>query len=414
MNKLMYMLFLICTGVLTGAAMGQVQGRAVWKYTTGGKIIGSAVVGEERVFFGSDDGVVHALRISDGRPVWTRTVDGHIASEPGYDGKSLYILSGDGCLHKLLAETGEEIWTFKTDGPENRFQRLTFSGRKFSDIWDYYLSGPVVDEGVVYFGSSDQHVYAVDTHTGKLTWKYKTGNVVHASPIVDDGVIYIGSFDGFMYALNTKDGILKWKFDTIGAASFPNGAIQKKALVHGDLLLFGSRDYNLYVLDKHSGKGYWNYKAGSWVIARPLVHGESVIFVTSDSKSVFNKDLKNHRILNWKINLPLRMFASPVAHVNSIYVGNFNGILYGLDPESGEIRWMFKTDGHKENYAAIFQPDGAFQPGFSIYGNSLKETAANDEKLMSLGSILATPVIHDKMIYFGSTDSTFYAVPVPE
>jgi len=403
---------LIGTEVLTGTVMGQDQGPAVWKYKTGGKIIGTAVAAGDRVFFGSDDGMLHALKMADGTPAWTKNTGGYIASSPGYDGGSLYVLSGDGTLHKYRDDNGEELWTFKTGGPENRFQRFTSSGNKFSDIWDYYLSGPVVEEGVVYVGSSDHHVYAVDSRSGELIWKYKTGDVVHASPVVDDGVVYIGSFDGFMYALNAEDGTLKWKFDTIGAAYFPNGAIQKEALIHGDLLLFGSRDYNLYVLNKHTGKGYWNYKAGSWVIARPLVHGESVIFVTSDSKSVVSKDLKNHRVLNWKINLPLRMFGSPVAHGNRIYVGNFNGVLYGLDPETGEIGWTFKTDGHREYHDTIFQPDGSFQPGFSIYGNSVEETAANDEKLMSLGSILATPVIYDKMILFGSTDSTFYAVPV--
>ena len=33
-----------------------------------------------------------------------------------------------------------------------------------------------VADGVVYFGSKDRRVYALDAVTGKLLWRYKTGN----------------------------------------------------------------------------------------------------------------------------------------------------------------------------------------------------------------------------------------------
>ena len=38
-----------------------------------------------------------------------------------------------------------------------------------ADIYDSYLSSPVVVDGVVYFGSGDSHVYAVDAATGFIT-----------------------------------------------------------------------------------------------------------------------------------------------------------------------------------------------------------------------------------------------------
>jgi outer membrane protein assembly factor BamB len=35
---------------------------------------------------------------------------------------------------------------------------------------------------MVYFGSGDGNLYALDSATGELRWKFKTGDVVHASP----------------------------------------------------------------------------------------------------------------------------------------------------------------------------------------------------------------------------------------
>ena len=52
----------------------------------------------------------------------------------------------------------------------------------FFDPWDMYESSPVVGQGAVYFGSGDGNVYALDQWTGALRWKFKTGDVVHASP----------------------------------------------------------------------------------------------------------------------------------------------------------------------------------------------------------------------------------------
>lgn len=389
-------------------------GESAWKFKADGKIIGTARIAGENLYFGSDRGTIYALSTSDGALLWSKKTGGRIASRPAYHNGHIFVLSGDGNLHKLNASDGKSEWVFQTEGAEHRFKRFSSSGEEFSDIWDYYLSSPVVEDSVIFFGSSDRHIYAVDARSGKQIWKYKTGDVVHSDPIVDEGIVYAGSFDGFMYALDAADGSLRWKFDTVGAAYFPEGAVQQGAEIHKGVILFGSRDYNLYVLNKKTGKGFWNFKAESWVIGRPLVHGERVYFGTSDSHLVYSKDIRDYRKIYWKTELPLRILGSLVHYNSVIMAGNFDGVLYGLNKETGRITWQFKTDGHKTNYASIFREDGSFQPGFSIYGETIEETAANDEKMMSLGSILATPVVEGSTIYFGSTDSTFYAVRVPE
>jgi outer membrane protein assembly factor BamB len=42
--------------------------------------------------------------------------------------------------------------------------------------------------GVVYVGSYDGNVYALNARTGALLWKYTTGGTVESSPAVANGV----------------------------------------------------------------------------------------------------------------------------------------------------------------------------------------------------------------------------------
>jgi outer membrane protein assembly factor BamB len=58
-----------------------------------------------------------------------------------------------------------------------------------------------VANGVVYFGSLDFSVYALDAQTGKVRWNYLTNNQVQGNVTVADGLVYAGSFDYFLYAL---------------------------------------------------------------------------------------------------------------------------------------------------------------------------------------------------------------------
>ncbi len=64
------------------------------------------------------------------------------------------------------------------------------------------FSSPAVAGGLVYFGSNDTYLYALDAGSGALKWKFQTGNYVTSSPAVSDGVIYFGSCDYYIYALH--------------------------------------------------------------------------------------------------------------------------------------------------------------------------------------------------------------------
>ena len=79
-------------------------------------------------------------------------------------------------------------------------------------IWRYragdLITSPAVSDGVVYAGSSDNHLYALNGLTGDVLWRFKargrlsrpavSGNSV---PVVSEGVVYAGSSDNHLYAI---------------------------------------------------------------------------------------------------------------------------------------------------------------------------------------------------------------------
>jgi len=55
---------------------------------------------------------------------------------------------------------------------------------------------------VLYIGSEDNHVYALNATTGLPLWSFTAGFVVDSPPAVVNGVLYIGSHDGNVYAFH--------------------------------------------------------------------------------------------------------------------------------------------------------------------------------------------------------------------
>ena len=151
---------------------------------------------------------------------------------------------------------------------------------------------PVVWKGAVYFGSGDGNVYALDAATGKLNWKFKTGDVVHASPAVANGTVYVGSWDRNLYALDAATGALKWRFETGDDREVYNQiGIASSAAVMDGTVFVGCRDGQFYAVDGATGALKWKHDNNKgWTIASPSVGSGRVYFPTSDGTKFWALD----------------------------------------------------------------------------------------------------------------------------
>jgi outer membrane protein assembly factor BamB len=265
---------------------------------------------------------------------------------------------------------GNQKWAFKTNGK--------------------IFSSPIVQNGIVYIGSEDGYLYAIEEQSGKIHWKFKTGGAVHSSPAIFKNLIYIGSFDGYYYAIDTKTGHLKWKFKTGGENWF------------GEKGSLGMKPIDMYMDD------LWDFYLSS-----PVVNIEeknpSVFFGSSDGNVYALNALTGE--LKWKFKANGSIHCSPVLYKNSLYIGSWNANLYAINVETGKERWRFET-GRKTGFAGIQSTVavandmvyfGARDPFFFAVN---AETGKLVWKYNAASSwILSSAVVTNNVVYVGTSDS---------
>ena len=99
-----------------------------------------------------------------------------------------------------------------------------------------------VAKGIIYVSSyyPDNKVYALDAKTGTVKWgSISIGLFQYSSPAMVNGVVYIGSENYNLYALNANSGTVLWSYST------GYSILSSPTLVNG-IVYIGSDDYKLY------------------------------------------------------------------------------------------------------------------------------------------------------------------------
>ncbi|HYL70724.1 MAG TPA: PQQ-binding-like beta-propeller repeat protein [Candidatus Dormibacteraeota bacterium] len=354
-------------GSYPGAGVPALHG-VKWKFKSAGPVLSSPAVAGGTLYFGSSDHQVYALDEKSGTLRWKFATHGRVTASPAVAGGRVYVGSFDGNFYALDAQSGALLWKFATEG-ERRFAARHLHGAEpaaetMPDPFDFFLSSPVTGGKLVYFGSGDGNVYALEAASGTLAWKFHTGNVVHASPALADGTLYVGSWDSYFYAL-----------------------------------------------DAASGKERWSYSnKGSWVISSPAVRAGTLYFATSDTGLVRALDAKSGAevfALEFK-HWPF--FSSPTLAGNTLYIGSHSGKLVAIDLGSRQLAWSFATDGAQQHAAAYTKADGT--PNYEAVFTDFfyDDMVSGVQRMMNVGAVLSTPVIDGDTVFFGSWDGQVYAL----
>jgi len=347
-----------------------------WTFRTGAAVISTPAVANGTVYVGSSDHNLYALAAVSGALRWKFATGGRVSSSPAVAAGRVYFASYDSKLYALDAATGALAWTFTTAG-ERRFSGKHLHGAEpaaevMPDPFDVFLSSPVVVAGVVYFGSGDGNVYALDAASGALRWRFKTGE----DPKINNQV-----------------------------------GIQSSAVVSGGVVYFGCRDSHLYALDAASGTALWAYSTGeSWVISSPAVRDGKVYFATSDSGLVQALDAKSGTpVFSLAFN-HWPFFSSPSLAGNFLYIGSEQGKLLAIDLGAQRLAWSFQTEDSKKNGPTYTNPDGTPNYRAAARDSFYDQLVIANDRMMSVGAVLSTPVVDGDTIYFGSWDGQLYAI----
>jgi glucose dehydrogenase len=180
------------------------------------------------------------------------------------------------------------------------------------------ISSPAIAGDVIYVGSTDGNLYAVNLSSGAMKWKFETKARIVSTPAVADGVVYFSSYDGLFYAVDAPTGKLKWSFKNAGERRFaarhihgslpaaetmpdPFDVYLSSPAVWNGTVYFGSGDGNVYALHAATGEIQWKFHTGDVVHASPAISG------------------------------------------GALFIGSWDSYFYAIDATSGREKWRFKT-----------------------------------------------------------------------
>lgn len=380
-----------------------------WQFDVHAQVSASPVAVGNQLFVGGENGNLYAIDLLTRKLEWLFHAAGGIASTPAVAGGMVYFLGREGVFQALHADSGAPAWAFRTEG-ETRFSAPGMYGQALSrgavvDPWDFYLSSPLVHEGRVYIGSSDQRIYALEARTGRLIWTYRTGGMVHSSPALAGRNIVVGSWDGAVYALDADTGQLRWRFQTeTEQRSSVMLGIQASPSVDGGVVYIGSRDGHFYAIRAGDGSLQWRYDAqGSWVASTAAVDDRRVYFGTSDTGLLIALD-KHTGKEQYRFVAGAWTFASPVVVGDDLITASACGEVFVLDAASGQQRWRYQTRQAREDRFGLFNGHTGRLDHGRLFGTAPHTLHSALEHVKRLGAFLASPLwFKDQLIVVAAT-----------
>lgn len=164
-------------------AIDAASGTKKWRFDNHGSwVVGSPSLVAGKVLFGtSDSSLVHFLDVASGKPEFELHVSAFVFSSPAVADDVAYVGLMNGLFVAIDLKSGKQLWEFQTDfSRENRgfllnadktmnypmLFRAAFEDNAITVERLFTLgsiaSSPLVANGVVYFGSSDGYLYALD------------------------------------------------------------------------------------------------------------------------------------------------------------------------------------------------------------------------------------------------------------
>jgi outer membrane protein assembly factor BamB len=306
-----------------------------------------------------------------------------------------------------VAAAGKEEWPVFRGDPGQTGVAKSRLPDKLEVLWKFETGDaiegtPAAGRGVVYVGSLDEHLYAIDLTGGTQKWKVKVGPV--KAPVgLRDGRVYVGNFDGLFQCLDAADGKKRWAFEA-------GGEITSGANFTADSVLFASHDETLYCLDKE-GKPRWKYKAQGPVYGTPSLAGKYT-FVAGCDSALHVIDLADGKE-KASVDLGGQSGATPAVVGDRLYVGNMGNNFLAVDWKKAAVEWSFRAERRAEAYFS----SAAVGADLVVVGSRDKRVHALKRKdgseawsFLTGGRVDSSPLIDGGRVYVGSMDGKLYVL----
>jgi outer membrane protein assembly factor BamB len=315
---------------------------ALWRYPLGAGTWAPPLAGDGVIYAGGGDGRFHAVRAADGSPLWvwpgTIPVDGRAA----LDATSVYFLDTQVNLVALDRQTGAFRWRQPL---HNEF--LAGGSVPDNPTFNHRAASPLVHDGVLYAGSSDGGLYAVNPATGAVLWRHEARAPVFSGVgLLDHNTLMFGTMDGSVVLLDRRT-----QGETLRVRT--GGGVVTTPVIAGGRLVAGSRDYLLHAFDPADGRPAWRFSYWfSWIESTPALRDGLLYVGGSDFARVSAIDPATGRA-KWSTVVHGLSWGTPLVTDRFVFAGTVNQNLPGtliehhaglvkLDRETGTVLWRLE------------------------------------------------------------------------
>ncbi|WP_411973444.1 PQQ-binding-like beta-propeller repeat protein [Sphingobacterium sp. Lzh-3] len=337
-----------------------------------------------------------------------------------YDWRPIIILFiAVGCFYQLR---GQHLALARSLDRQN-YAASSNVGLKPSLKWKFQTKGklfssPIIWGDVVFVGSCDSNLYALNKTSGDVLWTYKTAGEIRSTVAVDAGIVYFLSADGYLYALDAQTGRKLWQFSTNGEKSYDvwDYFLSSPAVVDG-VVYFGSGDHHIYAVGAKSGKLIWKFLTGGIVHAAPTLTREHVFIGSFDG---YFYCLKKDGTLDWRFKtIGERYFPKGEIQFNAVvadstvYFGARDFNVYALNTTNGSGFWVYHQPGSWTSVPSIFDDKlvVTMSDSYSILVLNRIDGMKIAEPKVPLNTFSSATIAGDAA-FFGTLDGVIYRLNI--
>lgn len=311
----------------------------LWSSSLGAPTWAPPVCDRGQLFIGTSTGAMQALSATGREELW-RWQGGHAIDGRVVPGDTLvFFLDTAANLVALHRDSGRLAWSCAL-----RDGLPAGAALPANPTFNHRAPTPLLLGDVLYAGSPDGSLYAIDRHDGTKLWRHDAGSPIFSGlAAIDDRTLAFGTLDGSVVLLDRmkREETRRW---------LTGGGVVTTPLRVGDKLIVGSRDYQLYAFNLTDGSVAWRYSYWfSWVESSPVLHAGVVYVGASDYARVTALDGATGRAL-WSTPVHGMGWGSPVVTDDCVYIGTVaqnlpgtviahEGGIVALDRRTGAVLW---------------------------------------------------------------------------
>jgi outer membrane protein assembly factor BamB len=275
-------------------------------------------------------------------------------------------------------------WTFKPSS-------WTWAYRPGTSVWSSPSIAKIGERVVLFVGSYDKNLYALDSFTGEEIWRYTTGGEIFSTPAVANvngqWLVFFGSGERVLYALDAAEGSKVWAYQlvdwryTVGESYVPSPAVFSLGGRKVVLFCWWVSDASFVqplettealLLDGSNGQWLWQKPFSKSPPSSPcvtVIEGRARLYVSARDGNTYCLDGETGELL-WKHTSRGEIVGSPAcaSHLNPplVFIGSRYGELHALDARDGHPVRTFKAGHWIDSSPAVVEMEGE---SFVVFGS---------------------------------------------